>query len=285
MYLNSNQIIMSGMFCIEGGSRGTKGFGLVPIAAFVYYKVLSKVLICNFASVRPKRGCTEIKNTLDMIAFANAKINLGLHITGKRPDGYHLLESVFVPIPLCDILELQPIQGQADRLKVLGNIATGDDADNLVIRAIRALRSRCDFPGVEVILKKQIPSGAGLGGGSADASTTLRMLRETFALEISDEDLEGIALSLGADCPFFVRNTPRLVEGIGEVFRPAPRLDIGHYNLVVVKPDLHVSTGEAFRGLSRIGGHAEHVSAIVASPIETWRGRLVNDFEASLFPT
>lgn len=221
-----------------------------------------------------------------MIRFAPAKINLGLQITGKRSDGYHLLESLFVPIALSDILELLPL-GEAeasDSLEVLGAIETGRLEDNLVLRAIRALRERYDLPPTRIILKKQIPSGAGMGGGSSDATATLLALRELYALPASDSELEAIALGLGADCPFFVEAQPKLVRGIGEVFSPAPRLELGAYHLVVLKPELHISTAEAFRGLQRIGGHEHSVEEIIQHPIAEWRGELHNDFEDSLFP-
>lgn len=219
-----------------------------------------------------------------MIDFAPAKINLGLQITARRADGYHLLETLFVPISLCDILEITPSHSGEDSLRVLGDIATGATADNLVLRAVRLLRSHYDFPAVEITLKKQIPSGAGLGGGSSDATATLKMLRGLFQLPATDEELCRLALSLGADCPFFVCSTPAIAEGVGEVLRPAPAIDFSPYRLLVAKPEVHISTAEAFRGLQRIGGQHHSVADVVARPIEEWRGLLVNDFEASLFP-
>lgn len=219
-----------------------------------------------------------------MIDFAHAKINLGLHITARRADGYHLLETLFAPISLCDILEITPSPKEKDSLLVLGNIATGTTEDNLVLRAVRLLRSHYNFPAVEITLQKQIPSGAGLGGGSSDATTCLKMLRKLFHLPTTDEELCRLALSLGADCPFFVRNTPCIAEGVGEIFRPAPSIDFSPYSLLVAKPEVHISTAEAFRGLQRIGGHHHSVAEVVARPIEQWRELLINDFEASLFP-
>lgn len=221
-----------------------------------------------------------------MLSFANAKINLGLHITGRREDGYHLLESLFLPVPLCDIVEILPASEEAtdDSLMVLGDIDTGCLEDNLVLRAVRRLRQDYPFPYVSIVLKKLIPSGAGMGGGSSDASFTLRTLRELFALPVTDEELRAIALTLGADCPFFIANKPALVRGIGEVLLPAPALDLSRYQLVVVKPPLHISTAEAFRGLGSFGGQAEDIPTILSRPIAEWRDSLANDFERSLFP-
>lgn len=219
-----------------------------------------------------------------MIVYPNAKINLGLHIVGRRADGYHLLESLLYPIPLCDILELHRASEARDSLTIYGTIDTGRIEDNLVLRAVRAMRERWPIPHVDLYLYKHIPAGAGMGGGSADATFTLRALRELCGLEVSDDELRAIALTLGADCPFFVANTPCLASGIGEVFAPAPTLDLGGKHLVVVKPHLHISTAEAFGGLKAIGGHSTPVAELVAHPLETWREALTNDFEASLFP-
>ncbi len=219
-----------------------------------------------------------------MIVFPNAKINLGLQITGRRPDGYHLLSSVFLPIGLKDILEVVPASGERDNLVVYGAIETGRVEDNLVLRAVRALRQHCDIPPLDLYLYKRIPSGAGMGGGSSDATFALRAIRELLGLSLSDDQLRQIATTLGADCPFFVSNSPALTSGIGDVFAPAPALKLSGLEIVVVKPPLHISTAEAFGGLGRIGGHTEGLETLLARPIETWRDGVVNDFEASLFP-
>lgn len=219
-----------------------------------------------------------------MIVFPNAKINLGLHITGRRADGYHLIESIFVPIPLCDILELRPNTSGADRLTLYGSVDAGPTGNNLVLRALRALRTYTEIPFVDAYLHKMIPSGAGMGGGSADATFTLTALRQMLALELSDAELRTIALGLGADCPFFVSNTTCLVRGIGEVFAPAPPLLLQGKWIVILKPQVHISTKEAFAGLGAIGGHSFSVEEIVQRPIQEWRRLLTNDFEQSLFP-
>lgn len=219
-----------------------------------------------------------------MIVFPNAKINLGLQIVGRRPDGYHLLSSVFLPIGLRDILEVVPSRGATDSLVVYGAVETGRLEDNLVLRAVQALRQESDIPPLDLYLYKQIPSGAGMGGGSADASFTLRAVRELLDLPLDDDQLRQIAASLGADCPFFVANEPALVSGIGEIFAPAPEMHLVGLQLVVVKPPLHISTAEAFAGLRHIGEPSDSLSTLLSLPIEAWRDRVVNDFEQSLFP-
>lgn len=221
-----------------------------------------------------------------MIVFPNAKINLGLQIIGKRTDGYHLLRTIFYPIPLRDSLELvERTDGrEADTLEVRGDESISSENDNLVLRAVHALRSRYDFPYLELYLQKAIPSGAGMGGGSADATFTLKAVRDCFELSTTDAELEEIALSLGADCPFFVRNTPALGEGIGEVLTPLEHNPLERRVLVVVKPNLHISTARAFAGLGALQSDQEDIYSLIQLPLNEWEGRLVNDFERSLFP-
>lgn len=220
-----------------------------------------------------------------MISFPNAKINLGLNIIGRRPDGYHLLETLFYPIPLCDVLEAHPLpEGQEDRLTLYGADNLGDPADNLVLRAVRALRARYAVPPLDIYLRKHIPSGAGMGGGSADASFMLTMLNRELALGVTQEELREIALGLGADCPVFIDNVPAFGEGIGEQLTPYEGLSLSGYVLVVVKPELHISTAEAFRGLRRVAPAPEPLRELLDLPLEQWHSRVVNDFEESLFP-
>lgn len=219
-----------------------------------------------------------------MITFPNAKINLGLSITEKRPDGYHNLETVFYPIPVEDVLEVVEAP-QSDRKWVLhqsGVALEGDAEQNLVVKAYKMLDADFGLPPVEIFLHKNIPSGAGLGGGSADAAFMLRMLNEMFKLGCCQEQLESYAVRLGADCAFFVQNRPTFAEGVGNVFTPI-RLSLKGYQYVLVKPDVFVSTRDAF---ALIKPHRpEHaVRETVERPIEEWQNRLVNDFEASVFP-
>ena len=154
-----------------------------------------------------------------MICFPNAKINLGLHVVSRRPDGYHCIETVFYPVPLCDALEVVP--AEAFSFHTYGLAIDGPADDNLVMRALAAMRQQAEIPPAAIHLKKTIPFGAGLGGGSADAAFMLKLLRDYASLSLTDDALERIAARLGADCPFFVRNRPVMATGIGDVFSPA----------------------------------------------------------------
>jgi 4-diphosphocytidyl-2-C-methyl-D-erythritol kinase len=220
-----------------------------------------------------------------MITFPNAKINLGLSVVERRSDGYHNLETVFYPIPLCDALEVVPAAKGADSpctFHSYGNAVEGSDADNLVVRAYRLLGERYALPPVDVSLYKHIPSGAGLGGGSSDATFMLRMLNEMFHLKLTPGQLEAVAVELGADCPFFVRDVPAYAEGIGERLTPLS-LSLAGYRIAVVKPPVFVSTREAFAHITP--RHPEHpVREIILRPISEWRDLLINDFEESIFP-
>ena len=221
-----------------------------------------------------------------MLTFPNAKINLGLNITEKRPDGYHNLETVFYPIPVEDALEITPLENATGKgectLKLSGRNIEGNPEDNLVVKAYRMLEHDFDLPSVEINLLKHIPSGAGLGGGSSDAAFMLKMLNEEFQLGLPEEKLENYASRLGADCAFFIRNRPTYAEGIGNQFSPIA-LSLKGYHLLLVKPDIFVSTREAF---SRITPRPPRISIkeIIDLPVEEWRGKLVNDFEESVFP-
>ncbi len=217
-----------------------------------------------------------------MIAFPNAKINLGLYITGKRPDGYHNLETVFYPVPLTDALEITVASGSDISLHISGIEVAGSPDDNLVVKAYRLLQREFSLPPVDIYLHKHIPSGAGLGGGSADAAFMLKMLNERFTLGLTDEQLETYAAMLGADCAFFVRNTPTFAEGIGNIFSPVD-ISLKGYRICIVKPEVFVSTRDAF---ARIRPHRPEVSLreVIARPVSQWRDALVNDFEESVFP-
>lgn len=218
-----------------------------------------------------------------MITYPNAKINLGLNITEKRPDGYHNLETVFYPIPLQDALEVKPLDGENEYLlKIAGTQITGEPEDNLVIKAYRLLKQDYPhLPSIDIHMFKHIPTGAGLGGGSSDAAFMLKLLNEKFSLHISVSRLEEYAARLGADCAFFIQNKPVFASGIGNIFEPI-ELSLKGYYLVLVKPDIFVSTKEAY-ALVKPQKPQLSLKDIIHKPIEEWKNTMVNDFEKSVF--
>lgn len=217
-----------------------------------------------------------------MIVFPNAKINLGLNIVKKREDGYHNIESVFYPIPLFDILEVIPSK-DSDKPFCLEVIDLPDDGKpNLVEKAYRALSARYEIPQIEVILKKCIPFAAGLGGGSADAAYMLKILSEMFIENISDEELHEIGKCIGADVPFFIKNKPVFAEGIGTEFSDID-LSLKGYYIVLIKPDIAISTAEAYSGVIPSAPNYD-LRETLKLPINEWKGIVKNDFEDSLFP-
>ena len=219
-----------------------------------------------------------------MITFPNAKINLGLDIVEKRPDGYHNLETVFYPIPLCDILEITPATGKdaPDYTFTMYNaVFEGNDDDNLVIKAYKALAADHKLPKVDISLYKHIPTGAGLGGGSADAAFALKMLNEIAALELTAEELRTYAARIGADCAFFIDNIPAYATGIGNILTPT-ECSIAGYYLVLVKPDVHISTKDAYALVTPQKPQVS-LTSIAKRPIGEWKGEMKNDFEKSIF--
>jgi 4-diphosphocytidyl-2-C-methyl-D-erythritol kinase len=225
-----------------------------------------------------------------MISFPNAKINLGLQVTQKRSDGYHNLETVFYPVALNDALEIVETRHATTETRhatslpqcsFSGIIIDAPLEKNLVVKAYRLLQKDFDLPMIDMHLHKNIPSGAGLGGGSADAAFMLKMLNEMFALDISDEKLEEYAAALGADCAFFIKNKPVLASGIGNVFKKI-EVDLSPYYIVIVKPPVFVSTAAAFAGITPKMPEIS-LTDILQEPIEKWKDTLVNDFEQSVF--
>ena len=219
-----------------------------------------------------------------MITFPNAKINLGLDIVEKRPDGYHNLETVFYPIPLCDILEITPATDKDApdyTFKMYNAVFEGNDDDNLVIKAYKALAADHKLPKVDISLYKHIPTGAGLGGGSADAAFALKMLNEIAALGLTAEELRAYAACIGADCAFFIDNTPAYATGIGNILTPT-ECSIEGYYLVIVKPDVHVSTKDAYALVTPQKPQVP-LTSIAKRPIGQWKGEMKNDFEKSIF--
>ncbi len=222
-----------------------------------------------------------------MIIFPIAKVNLGLNVVERRPDGYHNLQTVFYPVGIQDALEIFPMAedfpSEADcDIKVSNIPIEGDEQRNLVVRAYQLLKQ--DFPNLPRLhahLYKGIPTQAGMGGGSSDASAMLRLLNTSFQLNLSDEKLISYASKLGADCAIFILNRPAYAEGIGEKLYPMD-INLSGWYMAVVRPDIPVPTKEAF---ARIKPHFPQKCCrdIVMQPVETWKEELVNDFEESVF--
>ena len=222
-----------------------------------------------------------------MLTKPICKINLGLNVVERRPDGYHNLETVFYPVPICDTLEVFemddafPSPYNCD-LKVTNITIDGDEQKNLVVRAYNLLKQ--DFPSLPRIhahLYKDIPTQAGMGGGSSDCGFMITLLNEQFHLGLSNEQMIRYAARLGADCAFFILNKPCYAEGIGERLEPID-LDLSGWYLAVVRPDIPVPTKEAF-SLITPQHPAKNCRDIVMQPVETWRDGLTNDFEKSVF--
>ena len=220
-----------------------------------------------------------------MLVFPNAKLNLGLYVTQRRTDGFHTLESVFVPLPWTDAFEILPAEaGQPTSLTLSGRPIPGDPATNLCVRAYELLQA--DFPAlppVQMYLHKVVPIGAGLGGGSADAAFALKAANDLFGLNLSIEALESYARRLGSDCAFFIQNQPVLAVEKGDVFEEIG-LNLQGTGCVVVYPNLHISTAEAYARITpRLPQHP--LRAALAQPMSAWRDTLSNDFETALTPS
>jgi len=219
-----------------------------------------------------------------MITFPNAKINLGLNIVEKRPDGYHNLETIFYPINLQDALEVTRRENNDKEytLHISGSPLEGEPEDNLVVKAYKLLKK--DYPGllpVDIHMYKHIPAGAGLGGGSSDAACMIKLLNDKFSLGLSTERMEEYAVKLGADCSFFIRNKPVFATGIGNLFEPV-ELSLKGYHIILIKPDIFVSTRDAFAEIKPVRP-AVSLKEIVKQPMETWKHSMKNDFEDSVF--
>lgn len=220
-----------------------------------------------------------------MITRPNCKINLGLHVTGKRPDGYHNIETVFLPVhTLCDELEI--IQSDSFSFVQQGIPVDCPPEQNICVKAYNLLLE--NFPHkvqpVAMRLVKNVPFGAGLGGGSADAAFVLKMLNSMMNLNLSTADLRHYASRIGADCPFFIQNTPAYATGIGDQLQPVD-VNLDGYHIVIEKPDDSVSTREAYAGLLLQNKQRPDLRQVMQMPVEQWRQILVNDFEQSIFPS
>lgn len=214
-----------------------------------------------------------------MVTFPPCKINIGLQVINKRPDGYHDLVTCFYPVPWTDILELIPA---ADfEFTSSGNPIPGPTEANLCIKAYQLLKRDFELGPVKIHLHKIIPTGAGLGGGSADGAYTLRMLNTIFRLQLSQQTLMEYAAALGSDCAFFIQDDAMMGKGRGEILTEATGVLRGKF-LVIVKPNIHVSTAEAFAGIRP--QHPPHdLKALLIQPMTQWKLHLKNDFEESVF--
>ncbi|PRY13204.1 4-diphosphocytidyl-2-C-methyl-D-erythritol kinase [Pontibacter ummariensis] len=215
-----------------------------------------------------------------MLDFPNAKINLGLYVTAKRPDGFHNLQSCFYPVKWCDALEILP--AKEERFEMTGLPVPGDPASNLCLKAYRLLQQDFALPPVHMHLHKVLPMGAGLGGGSADAAFTLRILNKLFELNLSAAALEDYARQLGSDCAFFVQNQPVIATERGDVFERFS-LDLSGYACVIVYPGIHITTAEAYGSINPKEPSCG-MEILLKQDLDVWKTVLHNDFEDALFP-
>jgi 4-diphosphocytidyl-2-C-methyl-D-erythritol kinase len=219
-----------------------------------------------------------------VIAFPNAKINFGLNIIEKRVDGFHNLETVFYPFDLCDILEVvesESLKRGEYNFDTSGIEIDCSPEDNIIIKAYNLIAAKYDIPGVDIYFHKNIPFGAGLGGGSADAAFMLKLLNDNFNLGISNEQLEEYASQLGSDCPFFINNKPVFAHGKGELFEKT-ELDLKGMYMVVVKPGITVSTPMAYSGITPREPDFD-LRKINELNVKDWKNYIVNDFEENVF--
>ncbi|HEY4326257.1 MAG TPA: 4-(cytidine 5'-diphospho)-2-C-methyl-D-erythritol kinase [Mucilaginibacter sp.] len=214
-----------------------------------------------------------------MILFPNAKINIGLNVVNRRPDGYHDLETIFYPININDALEVivaDKLSFQSSGLDIPGRVE-----DNLCIKGYHMLKKDFDLPPVKIHLHKHIPIGAGLGGGSADAAFFIRLINQKLNLGLSDDQMIGYAKRLGADCAFFIQNKPVFAFEKGDEFEPI-RLDLSAYKIVVITPPVHISTAEAYGGV-KPAPVKDSLLELIYEPVTQWKNHIKNDFETTIF--
>ncbi len=217
-----------------------------------------------------------------MISFPNAKINLGLNVVEKRTDGFHNLETIFLPISINDALEIIPSKEKGAKLEFTysGLPIIGNTNENLCVRAYHLLQQDFKLPAIKMHLHKSIPMGAGLGGGSADGAFTLKLLNTIFKLKLTEQQLLEYALQLGSDCPFFIRNKPSFATSRGEILEDVT-IDLSAYEIILINPNIHISTSKAFSKITPTHPQ-KSIKEIAQQPINTWKKDLINDFEKSL---
>lgn len=214
-----------------------------------------------------------------MLTFANAKINLGLNLTAKRSDGYHNLETIFYPVKLYDVVEL--IDTAETSCIIKGIDIPGETDDNICLKAFKTLQTDFDLPHQQIILLKNIPVGAGLGGGSADAAFLIKLVNDKFNLGLSIEKMQDYARVLGADCAFFIENKPTFAFAKGDEFEDL-QIDLSNQFMVLVKPPIHVSTAEAYSKV-KVKEPTTSLKDLIHLPLSDWKANVLNDFEVSVF--
>ncbi len=226
-------------------------------------------------------GCAKIQPLLInlMIVFPCAKINIGLNITSRRPDGYHNIETVFYPVKIYDALEALP--GRELTFESSGLGIPGRVEDNLCVKAFHLISQDYDLPPVNIHLHKHVPIGAGLGGGSANAAFFIKLLDQQFNLGLTLDQKLDYARQLGADCAFFIESKPVFAFEKGDQFEPV-NFDLSQYSIVLIMPSAHVSTSEAYRGV-KPSAVQRSLKELVGLPIEQWKNHIKNDFEESVF--
>jgi 4-diphosphocytidyl-2-C-methyl-D-erythritol kinase len=216
-----------------------------------------------------------------MILYPNAKINLGLQILEPRNDGFHNLETVFIPIGLSDILEFIKSKGNNTNITVSGLKIDSDQDENIVFQAWQHMHNRFNIPAIDIYLHKIIPVGAGLGGGSSDAAFMLKGLNNYFECGASVTDLENIACKLGSDCAFFIRNIAAIGTGRGEVLEPIDLSLVG-YRILLVNPGIFINTREAYANVKSFR-RKESLKRLLNQPVSGWQHMIINDFEEFVF--
>lgn len=218
-----------------------------------------------------------------MLCFPNAKINIGLNVVSKRSDGFHNIETIFYPIPLCDALETTDLtSSQVYQFSATGIPVTIEDHDNIVLKAFQLLKTEFAIPPTAIHLHKNIPFGAGLGGGSADGAFMIKLLNDKYHLKLSESRMEQLAGMLGSDCPFFIQNKAVFAEGKGDIFSKIS-IDLSNYFIYLIKPNLPISTPEAYRCITPKSPN-KSLRELIQQPIELWKDSIFNDFEDSIFP-
>ena len=218
-----------------------------------------------------------------MICFPNAKINLGLHVTEKRTDGFHNIESIFYPIDWNEALEI--VENKTSHLEfnlhLSGLPISGNTTDNLLWKAYQLIKTKVKVPNIDIYLHKTLPMGAGLGGGSADAAFFINLINDQFKLRLSKEIKLEIARQLGSDCAFFIENTPVLATEKGDIFQKI-KLDLSNLWIIVIYPNVHSNTKDAY-SLVIPKKTKTSLLELISQPVNTWKNSLINDFEESIF--